>query len=790
MCRAPAVDVENATLEDKTPSPRGARLTFVAICVLDLAVTTALSLYKPPSALNACGSEAFALGSTTWDLVAIAALRCALYGVVARRATSEELVDKCEDRLSHLCLAQLVYALSKGIGRALGARADCDDVTEAFDGACGAFAVLAYAGPWALGRWLRLREAARKRPPGDLREPLLAGAGPGKKEEPAKKTDWSSTLKAIAKVARPDVHLFWLAMVFAVLAAVATTLVSTLTGDALDALIEELEGDDDDGGRAFRRFIVLLALVSAAGAVCTGCRGGLFSLIGVRINVRIRDLLFRHLLALELAYYDVTPTGDLNSRLASDTSKVGDQVSLNVNVFARTAVQLVTTLAFMLVASRPLTTVACCAVPVIGVATKRYGKLVWALSKSMQNELAGAMKVAEEAFSSMLTVRSMAAEPLVARDYAEALAKYRRVGTFQALAYSCWQSFNTALPNFMTCLLLFYGGRLAHKGEITSGKLVTFMLLTQSLSDSFNTLADMYSNIADALGAADKVFELLERKPSAEAPPAPLSGDPGAGGCAGDVSFEDVAFAYPCRPDTEVLKGVSFRAKPGQVVALVGPSGSGKSSCLALLQNFYAPARGRVLLDGASVAARPHAWLHARLAMVGQEPVLFARSIAKNVAYGLEGAADEEKISRCLAMANATSFVEALPDGTATEVGERGAALSGGQKQRIAIARALARDPSVLLLDEATSALDAESERCVQEALDALIKACNITVLVVAHRLSTIRDADKICVMKAGLLVESGTHDELFAADGVYADLVRRQTRIGREDSQSLLSAA
>ena len=247
-------------------------------------------------------------------------------------------------------------------------------------------------------------------------------------------------------------------------------------------------------------------------------------------------------------------------------------------------------------------------------------------------------------------------------------------------------------------------------------------------------------------------------------------------------------FTYPARPESEVLRGISFRAAPGEVVALVGPSGSGKSSALALLQNFYAPSRGAVLLDGRPVTARSHAWLHRRIAMVGQEPVLFARSIAANVAYGLRKPPSDEKIQECLRAANAASFIDELPEKAETEVGERGAALSGGQKQRVAIARALCRDPAVLCLDEATSALDAESERCVQDALDALIEASSITVLVVAHRLSTVRDADRICVMKRGLLVETGTHDDLFARDGVYADLVRRQTRLARSDSQSLLS--
>ena len=781
---------------DDAPSPRRLALTCGVVTLLDLVVTIGLSLYKPPHAVNPCAfGWPFFYGSSTSDLVVLCVARAVASLVVSRRVGAE----KFEAGRAHASLAELAFALSKAVARALGARGRaCDDVTELFDAACGAYAFFTYAQPWALCRWLRASEAAaaveraRSSEQNGLAVPLLGGdadcEAPEKPKKDEPKSDTRGTLRSLVKIASPDALYFWAAMVFAVLAALSTSAISLWTGDALDALIKS--GD----GKQFKTQVAELAVIAAAGAVCTGCRGGLFSFIGVRINVRIRDALFRHLLTLELAYYDETPTGDLNSRLSSDTSKVGDQVSLNVNVFARTAVQLVTTLAFMWHTSPELTLVACCSVPVIGVATKRYGALVWALSKRMQNELAGAMRVAEEAFSSMATVRSMAAEPSVAADFGAALEKYRQVGVLQACAYSCWQSFNTALPTLMTCLLLFYGGRLVDKGELRSGRLVAFMLLTQSLADSFNTLADMFSNIADALGAADKVFVLLDRKPGADAPPAPLSKKLADAPCAGEVRFEDVHFTYPARPDAPVLRGVSFACAPGSVVALVGPSGSGKSSCLALLQHFYAPTKGRVLLDGDDVGSRDHAWLHTKVAMVGQEPVLFARSIEKNVIYGLEGTAlepDAAKVDACLLAANAKPFVDALPDGRETDVGERGAALSGGQKQRIAIARALARDPAVLLLDEVTSALDAESERAVQDALDALIKECNITVMVVAHRLSTVRDADTICVMKRGVLVEEGSHDELFARDGgVYADLVRRQANISKEDSRSLLSTA
>eukprot|EP00633_Aureoumbra_lagunensis_P009590 CAMPEP_0197309780 /NCGR_PEP_ID=MMETSP0891-20130614/8400_1 /TAXON_ID=44058 ORGANISM="Aureoumbra lagunensis, Strain CCMP1510" /NCGR_SAMPLE_ID=MMETSP0891 /ASSEMBLY_ACC=CAM_ASM_000534 /LENGTH=662 /DNA_ID=CAMNT_0042795071 /DNA_START=87 /DNA_END=2075 /DNA_ORIENTATION=+ len=604
-----------------------------------------------------------------------------------------------------------------------------------------------------------------------------------KKKDIQTSAEWKRALHGIAKIARPDLGLFLLAMLFAILAALATSTVSLLTGDALDALIKH------GSGTKFKRLIAILAVVAAVGALATGVRGGLFSFIGVRINVRVREKLFRHLLTLELSFFDATPTGDLNSRLASDTAKIGDQVSLNSNVLIRTFVQLLTTLAFMIHISFPLSLLALASVPVVSVATKRYGEYVWSLARAMQDKLAAAMKVAEEVFATMATVRSCAGERSSAFEFSQALEQYRRVGQKQACAYAGWQIFNTSLPTLMTCLLLYQGGRLVDRGHLQSGRLVAFNLLTQTLTDTFSTLADMFSNIFDALGASDKVFALLAKDPdpTEAAPQSPWdkpkmkrdpanTTDPTLNGL---VEIENVRFRYPGRPQVQVLCGINIRVAAGSVCALVGPSGSGKSSIIALIQRFYAPESGIIRIDGIDVADFDHAQLHRRVALVSQEPVLFARTIRRNVAYALEDtelAPSEEDIQDALHMAHASDFVSNLPEGLDTDVGERGVALSGGQKQRIAIARALCRKPRILLLDEATSALDTESERKVQRALDDLIAAHSLTVIVVAHRLSTIQNADSICCIKKGQLIERGTHSELMAIPGgVYADLVRRQ---------------
>ncbi|CAN0072557.1 unnamed protein product [Ectocarpus sp. 4 AP-2014] len=335
------------------------------------------------------------------------------------------------------------------------------------------------------------------------------------------------------------------------------------------------------------------------------------------------------------------------------------------------------------------------------------------------------------------------------------------------------------------------------------------MIYLTSLSDGFNDMAAIFSSMTQAVGAADKVFELIRRepkgaRPSASPPPssasqhsacetgaarsvrhataaAPEEGGAAPETCLGAVELKGVDFEYPSRPGRRILDGVNFNAAAGQVLALVGPSGGGKSSCISLLENLYQPSRGQVLLDGLPVHEYDHGWLHRNISIVGQEPTLYARSIRENIIYGLEGEepsmADVEEAAR---LANAHTFISQLPEKYETQAGERGVQISGGQKQRIAIARALVRKPKVLLLDEATSALDAESEHLVQHAIDNMISRGGMTVILIAHRLSTVKRADKIVVIRSGQVVEEGTHEELLdAKHGVYAGLVKRQLDLG-----------
>jgi ABC-type multidrug transport system fused ATPase/permease subunit len=356
---------------------------------------------------------------------------------------------------------------------------------------------------------------------------------------------------------------------------------------------------------------------------------------------------------------------------------------------------------------------------------------------------------------------------------------------------------------------------LVRNGDMTSGKLVSFLLYLQSLSDAFATIGWVFSSLTQAVGAADKVFELLNRQPKLRSPTVvTIDENPAAHpirtgilgveatkarlqrtlghtlrdeDANGEIVLQDVVMYYPARPNRRVLNGISLTIKPGSVVALVGQSGGGKSSVMSLIQHMYEPTSGRVIVDGHDVHELCPAWLSRHISIVSQEPTLFARSIKKNIMYGLEGTPFEptdDEIIEAAKLANAHNFIMDMPQKYDTEVGERGVQLSGGQKQRVAIARALVRKPRILLLDEATSALDAESEHLVQKSIDDMIarrkeqggSRNSMTVVIVAHRLSTVRSADTIFVIKEGQVVEEGSHEELIVnTDGSYSNLIRRQ---------------
>ncbi|XP_066289459.1 ABC-type oligopeptide transporter ABCB9-like [Branchiostoma lanceolatum] len=580
------------------------------------------------------------------------------------------------------------------------------------------------------------------------------------KRNNVKDEDGKSAVLKLMSYSKPDILYLLIATAFLFGAAVSDIFEPYYTGQVIDGIaIEKSQAK-------FTRAIVIMTLLSIASSVCAGLRGGVFKVCIARLNIRLRNLLFKSVTQQEIGFFDSVKTGEITSRLTSDTSTMSDMLSLNLNIFLRSFVRGAGTLVFMFKLSWQLTIFTLVIVPVVAGVSKVYGKYFKKLSKTVQDSLARANEVAEETIASLRTVRSFAHESGECDRYREMLKTTYKLNVKEALAFGGYAMTTRTLELTMTVLTLYYGGHLVITDRLTGGNLVSFILYQMELGDAIEDIGYVYTGLMQAVGASEKVFEYIDRKPEVQ-----NNGLLAPDKLEGHIEFKDVSFAYPARKDIPVLKDVSFKVSPGEVVALVGPSGSGKSTCVNLLEHFYETMSGQVLLDGNPIKAYDHKFLHRMIALVGQEPVLFARSIKDNISYALDNCSLEE-VQHVARQANAHQFITELPEGYDTEAGEKGMQLSGGQKQRVAIARALIRRPAVLLLDEATSALDSESEHLVQQAINNLH---GHTVIVIAHRLSTVEKADRIIVIDKGSVAEQGLHKELMQRDGLYAKLVQRQ---------------
>jgi ABC-type multidrug transport system fused ATPase/permease subunit len=432
---------------------------------------------------------------------------------------------------------------------------------------------------------------------------------------------------------------------------------------------------------------------------------------------------------------------------------------------------IIASLIFMFVLSWKLTLVLLAVVPVVSIGAVVYGHYIKNLRKRFQDCLAEAGTAAEESISSIRTVRSFSNEDKSMMDYNKKIDKSYQVGKKSALAIGIFNGCVFGVIQGACVLVLWYGSTLVLKEELSPGLLTAFMLYMFNIAMAFAVTSSLYGTFMQAVGASIRIFQLLDRVPHI-----PIAGGEQLLMFEGSIEFQQVSFRYPSRPDTEVLKSISFHVERGTVVALVGPSGGGKSTIVSLIERFYTPLEGKICLGGCDVMNLDPKWFRGNVSMVGQEPVLFACTIRDNIAYGKD--ASQEEIEDVGKKANAHEFITNFEEGYDTLVGERGVRLSGGQKQRIAIARALLMNPTILLLDEATSALDAESEYLVQDAIDKAM--VGRTVLIIAHRLSTVRNADKVLVVDKGVIAESGTHDQLLSQDGVYKKLVLRQLQAGQ----------
>mmetsp|Transcript_34457 Transcript_34457/g.89233 ORF Transcript_34457/g.89233 Transcript_34457/m.89233 type:complete len:423 (-) Transcript_34457:2051-3319(-) len=415
--------------------------------------------------------------------------------------------------------------------------------------------------------------------------------------------------------------------------------------------------------------------------------------------------------------------------------------------------------------------------PPLIIAIGYYYRFYKKIQKQRQDLFAEASNIAEESISNVRTVRSFGCEEQESNRYKKSMDEVYKTAKKLAILYGIFQAIAGFVGLGIVAAALWVGGKMVVDEELTIGNLVSFLIYSITVGSSFGILLSMFSTFAQAIGANERVFEVIERIPLME------SGKEDPPERRGELEFKGVHFSYPSRPEVQVLKGLNLKLKPGMTVALCGKSGGGKSTIFNLCQRLYDPSSGLVTLDGVDLRHFDTDRLRSRFASVMQEPSLFSSTIKDNIKYGRETATMEE-IEDVAKKANAYEFIMQFPDKFDTVVGERGVRLSGGQKQRVAIARALIRDPEILLLDEATSALDAESEKLVQDALDTLMQGR--TVLMIAHRLSTIKEADVICVVNDGEIVESGSHEQLVAMNGAYSRLVNRQLSLERGGEELL----
>jgi ABC transporter fused permease/ATP-binding protein len=518
--------------------------------------------------------------------------------------------------------------------------------------------------------------------------------------------------------------------------------------------------------------LIVMALIGVfvVNAVLVWLRHYSMSWLGERVVTDLRGMVFDRLVTLQLAWFHERRSGELVGRLASDVTVVEGVVGSELSMALRNAVQMVGALVMLLVIDVKLTLLMLAIVPPIVVTTIIFGKKIRAMTRAVQDELALVSGQVQEAIGAISTVQAFVREDHEAKRYRSGVER----AFDKTMTMVRWRSwfFSSAMTSgyIGVALVIWLGGRALIRGELTAGDLTSFFLYTFLVAGALADLAQLWSSLQRAAGATDRLFAVIDSTPQIRDPEAPdavaLPDGKGA------VRFDGVDFAYPSRRGQKVLDGVSIRVEPGEVVAVVGPSGAGKSTILSLLYRFYDVDAGAVTLEGVDVRKLRLGDLRRALAIVAQEPVLFSGTIRDNIGYGRASAAVAD-IEQAARDAYAHEFIMGFPDGYDTLVGERGTKLSGGQKQRIALARALLANPRVLILDEATSNLDAESEAAVQAALARLMEGR--TTIVVAHRLSTVRDADRIIVLDGSRVAEFGRHDELMAKAGVYARLVEHQ---------------
>ncbi|GAB6021768.1 hypothetical protein CHUAL_004346 [Chamberlinius hualienensis] len=522
-----------------------------------------------------------------------------------------------------------------------------------------------------------------------------------------------------------------------------------------------------------RNIAIALVVVFVLGAIANCGRVYLMQTTGYRITQKIRSKVYASIMKQEIGFFDKNKTGELINRLSADTALVGNSLSINISDGLRATVSILAGISMMFYTSTQLAFVGLATIPPVAALSIIYGRYIRKLTTKVQDGLAEATQISEERFSNIRTVRAFAKEDTECHTYDKKLESLLKLMYKESLVRGIFFGCTGLCGNVVVLSVLYYGGLMVSDSVLTIGDLSAFLMYAAYVGVSFGGISSAYSELMKGVGASTRFWEIVDRKPSIPldvglAPTSPLLGN---------ITFDEVTFAYPTRNNAVVFDNFSLKVPAGQITAVVGSSGSGKSTLAHLLLRFYDPDSGKIFIDDNDTQQLNPKWIRSAIGTVTQEPILFSCSVRDNILYG---AYDGQEISEDYLLsicreANALEFILKFPDKFNTVVGERGLMLSGGQRQRIAIARALLKNPKILLLDEATSALDAESEHLVQEALERLMKGR--TVITIAHRLSTIKSANQIAVLSDGKIAEIGNYESLTAKpNGIFKKLVERQT--------------
>ena len=567
--------------------------------------------------------------------------------------------------------------------------------------------------------------------------------------------------------------------------ATLTLVLSALIGLAFPMVVRYLldAAFIEQNRKVLDRIAVGLVLLFTIQAVLNYAQTYLLSAVGERVVAGLRQELFGRLLEMPPGFFAERRTGELTSRLTTDIGLLQGVLSHQIAEFSRQILALVGGIVLLTLMQPRLTLTALGVVPLVVGSALFFGRRLRRMTTAVQDKVADATASAEEAFSQIRTVQSFVQEPAERKRYGDRIGESVRAALMRAQLRGVFFGVLTFSTFVGIVIVLWQGGLLVLEGQLTPGELVQFLLYTITIAAAIGALASFFSSYQEAVGAAQRVFEILETDPTITDPRSPVELPSPT---RGRVAFEGVSFRY--RPDPEqpwTLEDVDLACAPGEVVALVGPSGAGKTTLVSLIPRFWDPDRGRVLVDGIDIRSLRLADLRSAIAIVPQDPALFSGTVRDNIAYAKPGASMEE-VEAAARAAHAHEFIERLAEGYDTVVGERGIKLSGGQRQRVAIARAILKDPAILILDEATSSLDTESEQLIEDAMSKLL--VGRTTLIIAHRLSTVRRADRLLVVDRGQIVEEGSHARAACARRVVRPTVSPPVSGGKRGDRDHLS--